>query len=162
MASADRLALCWGANFFGELGLGSVVQNWYTTPTPSVDPSKVWSTVATGSDHTSAVAGGGLYCFGSNLSGELATARGMRQASLFRIPSRPGLGATLTGSTIAADDYATCGIRSAGLLFCWGNGAAGDGIGYWAYTVPTPAQFDRWTSVSMGVLRKIALRYLGP
>jgi cysteine-rich repeat protein len=67
----DDSLWCWGDNSYGQLGTGDT--NSINAPVNIVATSgTTWSTVATGSNHTCAVATDGwLWCWGANTSGQL-------------------------------------------------------------------------------------------
>ena len=66
----DASLRCWGANFTGQLGDGSLSRR--TTPTPVVQLGPVGTSVAAGALHTCALtASGALRCWGSNQYGQL-------------------------------------------------------------------------------------------
>jgi len=74
-----------------------------------------WSAVAVGLGHTCAVrAGGTLWCWGHNDSGQLGDGTTTGSA----LPVRIGSQSSWVG--IAAGDRHTCGIREDASLWCWG------------------------------------------
>lgn len=155
---------CWGSNVGGQIGLGSVQQFAYTAP-QRVDASIPWSSVAAGGSHTCGLAAGSVYCWGFNLSGELGNgSSGPYDPNTFEplpnpVPTKLGTAADWT--VVAAGESATCGIRSGGTLFCWGNTPIGDGTDAASSLVPAQALLDRWSSISLGVLHKVGLRTPG-
>jgi hypothetical protein len=71
---SDRTVRCWGANDAGKLGNGNATDQ--PTPVPVVmspggPPLGAVSRIATGADHTCALAEDGVYCWGANDSGQL-------------------------------------------------------------------------------------------
>jgi alpha-tubulin suppressor-like RCC1 family protein len=99
---------CWGANTFGQLGIGSAIdQN-----TPQSVPLDSVTDVAVGGGHTCASKIGSIYCWGSNSSGQIGNnMEGVDQL----VP---------TGSYVVAGvEHFALGLEhscSAPSLRCWG------------------------------------------
>jgi alpha-tubulin suppressor-like RCC1 family protein len=70
--SAGGAAMCWGANGQGQLGSDPNDPGPHPSPTPLPALAGGVRTLYSGYDHTCAVAKGGLQCWGSNQSGQLA------------------------------------------------------------------------------------------
>ena len=65
----DGTAYCWGENFFGSLGDGSLTQ--HATPTP-VAGGHSFTAISAGAYHSCALdAAGTAYCWGQNWWGQL-------------------------------------------------------------------------------------------
>jgi alpha-tubulin suppressor-like RCC1 family protein len=120
--AADGTLLCWGRNQEGQLGVGD--QSDRLSPT-QVGTDTDWSFVSGGDTHSCAIRGaeGALYCWGTNLNGEVGD------------PMAPAI---TTEPTFVSDGWAavsagsnyTCAIDRAGALFCWGLGSGGQlGLG---------------------------------
>jgi alpha-tubulin suppressor-like RCC1 family protein len=154
---------CWGQNSIGQLGLGSAVQMVYTTP-QLVAPSLAWTQVAAGDFHTCAVGDAKLYCWGSNTSGELG--RGTFDpidpftGDIPPNPTPKQVGTATDWTMAATGEGASCGIRTGGLLYCWGNTPLGDGTTD-IRALPTKVAIEGWVSISMGVLHKTGIRLAG-
>lgn len=123
--------------------------------TPTAPPAS-WAAVSAGSQHTCAVgANGTLWCWGLNRHGQLGTSTGVDTGNAYGTPTRVGSADDWT-SVSAGDDF-TCGLRSAGTLWCWGVNKYGQ-IGSSANAGtqaanPTPTQVgsaSTWTSLSAG------------
>jgi alpha-tubulin suppressor-like RCC1 family protein len=128
---------CWGDNTLGELGIGTLVlpgQGGFNTPVPqksgvgsflALDTSGDTPALAAGAEHACVAAGGTVYCWGSNGSGQV----GMGSKSA----SEPTPRNVTSARTVAAGCMAkhTCTVDSkSGSLSCWGNNADGEiGIG---------------------------------
>jgi alpha-tubulin suppressor-like RCC1 family protein len=127
---SDGTALCWGRDSTGELGIG----NFSNADRPvAVATSLRFTTIVTGGDtvqpppgslerlrvesHTCAIATSGLaYCWGSNRSGQLGTGI-VGDSSASPVAVSGGL----TFSKLSAGSRHTCGITTAGAIYCWGN-----------------------------------------
>ncbi len=153
---ANGALFCWGDNWGGALGDGTI-ENSRNTP-GQVGTATGWTAVGPGDTHTCAIRNGALYCFGENTSGELGNGTSTSPEDPDHGNPNPTQVGTATDWTdIAGGAGASCGIRADNLLFCWGNGASGDGSTT-PYTVPTQAQFDKWWSISVGGFHKLGLR----
>ncbi len=116
---------CWGRNVSSNIGDGSNVTR--VTPT-LIGAGKVWKRVAVGRTHTCGVAseGGGadsLFCWGSDVNGELGNGAGMSQP--MPSPASPTPGNDATWTELAAGFNHTCALRQDGSLWCWGRNAQG-------------------------------------
>ncbi len=116
--------LCWGDNFFGELGIGSTTRTW--TPIPVAGIGEAVTTLATGAQHTCvATVSGAVYCWGYNAYGQLGNGSTTNAFS-------PTLVANLdeSVSALATGGYHTCALTVSGAVRCWGynaNGQLGNG-----------------------------------
>lgn len=114
--------------FGSEIALGATnAQNFvYQGRLLNSDGSATnWTAVAFGSYHACGIAGGALYCWGSNDNGQL----GLGNVTQFTTPQQVGLATNWT--SISAGDDNTCGVAGAS-LYCWGgntNGQLGLGNG---------------------------------
>ncbi len=114
---------CWGANFEGQLGDGT-----FTDRLAPVDVDGLTSGVSaivTGDFHSCALTtGGGVKCWGTNLSGELGN--GANDASNSPVDV---VGLSSGAVAIAAGSGHTCALTASGIK-CWGwngDGQLGDG-----------------------------------
>ncbi|HEY0994973.1 MAG TPA: FG-GAP-like repeat-containing protein [Gemmatimonadaceae bacterium] len=142
--TTDGDLYCWGDNTYGQLGNGSA------GATPTRVPTKVndekWVDVAVGAWHTCGVTDwGGLYCWGSNESGQLGTGDTNPRSTPAYVNSTSaftnvvtqsyygdGLPAGVSAPATTANHGAasTCALAIDGTAYCWGwNGAGqvGDG-----------------------------------
>ncbi|WP_418058370.1 putative Ig domain-containing protein [Pimelobacter simplex] len=147
--NADQTVDCWGYNFAQQLGQQLDLQN-PRNPTPTqVGTSSDWVDVSAGGAaqwaHVCGIrANRSLWCWGSNIDGEL----GQPGAGTEFVPKRVDVGRNWAA---VSSGYAhTCAVTTDGQLWCWGNDTFGQ-LGR-----PGDAAPDRvgtrsdWKSVSAG------------
>ena len=136
--TAVGAVLCWGANWYGQLGNDSTNEAW--TPTPVVGLGSGVTAIASGWDHTCALtAAGALVCWGSNWFGALGDG-----TITDRWTPTPVAGLESGVVSVAAGTYHTCALTTAGGVLCWGAlGYAGFGDMPVPDLTPTPVSgFD--------------------
>jgi alpha-tubulin suppressor-like RCC1 family protein len=119
---------CWGAGIGGGLGQGDDAGRVY--------PSKVTlpaaaTTVGAGSDATCALVGTGVYCWGSNGSGQVGIGTPSQHTDgcinfckLTPAQVVDGTDTPITGVKDLSMDYlAACATMADDSLWCWGSGA---------------------------------------
>ncbi|MFP4624826.1 MAG: Ig-like domain-containing protein, partial [Gemmatimonadota bacterium] len=123
-AIGDGNVYCWGDNSLGQFGTGSASYGGVDSPTPG--PSG-YVQVDGAEEHTCGVTttGDGA-CWGYNSWGQLGVSYDTRWASYSPL--------TITDPsawlTISAAEQHSCGITTAGSLYCWGGNSSGQiGIG---------------------------------
>jgi len=133
LTTTNRL-LCWGENSTGQLGTGDNV--FRTVPWPVSHGSTEFDMVSAGVSHSCAASvDGELYCWGSNIAGQLGL--GDLGEDFVSVPNEVG-GGGRTFSTVAAGGAHSCALTTGRFAFCWGNGSAGQlGTGYLG-NVPRP------------------------
>lgn len=118
----DGDGYCWGDNGTGNLGNGS----FNRTGGPVTTPSKVagnlkWKSIAAAVSVACGVTVDGMgYCWGGNVMGE----RGNGKTSSPDVAAPEPVAGDLKFSAISAD-WHTCGLTTAGDVYCWGPGAYG-------------------------------------
>ncbi|HET9658334.1 MAG TPA: hypothetical protein VFP72_23480 [Kineosporiaceae bacterium] len=122
---------CWGAGTEGQLGVGTTVD----LSTPSQVPG-AWSAVSIGAAHVCAVTTAQtLFCWGRNGAGQVGDGSTTERDSPIAVA--PGV---TTWTTIATGADFSCGTRTGGTAWCWGNNGDGQ-LGLGDLTLRTaPAQ----------------------
>ncbi len=119
----DAQAYCWGANGSGQLGDGTFTDRYAPTP---VAGGLAFVSVSAGQAHTCGMTlAGQVYCWGRNLEGQLGDAT----APADRSAPAPVSG-ELAFASLSAGEAHTCGVTTAGEVYCWGrniHGQLGDG-----------------------------------
>lgn len=119
------LAECWGSNFYGAIGDGTLVHR--DRPTPVIGLPGHATTIATGGYHSCALdSGGNAHCWGSDGSGQLGIG-GIPHPMSTPIAVN-GLGSD--AKSISTGLYSTCAVASDGVAKCWGRNGHGQlGVG---------------------------------
>lgn len=134
--TAEGEAWCWGANDAGQSGLpeamtescGEFIHGWKCVPTPHpVTTSLRFHALVAGAANTCGfTAEGSVYCWGSNVAGQLGTGRfdTCEGVPCSRTPvalgAEPGLRVLALGSAAHL-----CGLTAGGEAYCWGSNTAG-------------------------------------
>ena len=146
----DATLWCWGFNSNGELGVGDTVNHSLPQQVTS-SAATGWASVSAGGIHTCAVGTDAtLWCWGSNLHGQLGTGGASPQALPQQVTSPAQAGWT----SVAAGLNHTCATRTHHLL-CWGENDSGQlGFGF-STDVGQPGQVavpasTGWTLIALG------------
>lgn len=131
---SDGTLWAWGANDYGQLGIGSVISA--ITPT-KIGVSTDWSAVTAGAYHTLARKNNGtLWAWGFNQYGQL----GINNTINMNTPTQ--VLSDINWSVIAAGAYHTITLKTDGRFWAWGGNWVGQlGIGN-IYIPSTPPQYE--------------------
>lgn len=136
---------CWGANWDGQLGDGSVFSR--TTPVGVIGLGEPAVAISAGMGHTCAVIGSGaVKCWGRNDYGQLGDG-----TTTYRTTPGSVVGLGTGGKIVAAGGYHTCAVTDTGSAKCWGRndyGQLGYGPTSHAYT---PVDVYGLASAVMGI-----------
>lgn len=117
-------AYCWGDNQFGQLGDGGAETD--TDVPVAVATDLRFERLSAGGSHTCGrTTAGEVYCWGSNLRGQLGDGRGGTDSPTPRL-----IAGNLELVQVRAGLVHTCGRTSGGAIYCWGSnlfGQLGDG-----------------------------------
>jgi E3 ubiquitin-protein ligase HERC3 len=126
---------CWGANTFGQLGLGDTATRGDNpselgTNLPVVSLGFAPSVVSAGGNHTCALSSAGVAkCWGNNSSGQLGLgdtlARGDAAGEMGGALPALSLGSSVVPVGIHAGASVTCALFDNKQVKCWGSGASG-------------------------------------
>lgn len=125
-ALAGGQVYCWGDNSRGQIGDGSTSTRTSPVLVQGVLAGKTVTAIAAGAAHTCAIAAGAVYCWGSNVSGQLGI-NSSGTGTNSSVPVAVLATGVLSGQTVtavAAGEAHTCVIASA-KVYCWGYNASG-------------------------------------
>lgn len=116
---------CWGANEFGQLGLGTIDGATHPVPIPVPGLGRGVNAISSGVAHGCAgMTTGAMKCWGTGMSGQLGTGEELEFSTPVPVS---GMGSGV--SSISAGSGFTCAVQ-ARVGKCWGrntNGQIGDG-----------------------------------
>ncbi len=150
---------CWGANTYGQLGIGSTTAGYL----PSQVGSATWAAVTVGGSHACGLqTDNTLWCWGANTRGQLGQGNTTQQNSPVQVAVPAGQGGGTTWQRVATGRNHTCAVLSNGTLWCWGaNGSGQLGIGNTTdQTSPTQVSsgITTWSRLSAGAKNTCATR----
>src|SRR6266571_423973 len=115
---------CWGANFVGQLGNGSV-GGQSRTPVLIASQDTLFTTVSAGGWHACAVAATGtVYCWGANSNGQLGDGTTTDSPTPVAVSAPAGV----SFASVSAGGFHTCAIANAptpNTAYCWGANSSG-------------------------------------
>src|SRR6266516_4330097 len=115
---------CWGTNFGGQLGNGSV-GGQSLTPVLIASQDTLFTTVSAGGWHACAVAATGtVYCWGSNSNGQLGDGTTTDSPTPVAVAAPAGV----SFSSVSAGGVHTCAVANAptpNTAYCWGANSSG-------------------------------------
>ncbi|ACO69011.1 regulator of chromosome condensation, RCC1 [Micromonas commoda] len=118
----DGKVMCWGYNFWGQLGDGTTTDS--AIPVEVVGVRNATS-IAGGNDHTCALlVAGAVACWGSNGSGQIGDGTTTQRLSPVQVSG------IWSATSISLGDYHSCALLLSGKVMCWGlngGGQLGDG-----------------------------------
>jgi alpha-tubulin suppressor-like RCC1 family protein len=133
-ALSNGSALCWGTNSYGQVGNGT--SNAALSPLFGLNGGANYAVVtslAAGGNHTCAVQGGNVYCWGSNALAQVGV--GNTSTLYYYSPTLAGpLGISppptppvplIEQVQVVAGYEHTCSLRADGAVFCWGLNGSG-------------------------------------
>jgi alpha-tubulin suppressor-like RCC1 family protein len=143
-ARVGTTAWCWGANSLGQLGDGTGIASFTPVAVALPPTAGAVTDVVSGPDQSCAiVAGGGLWCWGSNASGQLLLEPDKMGNDMYTLaPQEIEVGATVL--QVATGGTQTCALTDEGTVLCWGIndfGQNGNGTTNYGFS-PTPVELE--------------------
>lgn len=146
--TAANAAYCWGNNWYGQLGDGTMTDRYTPTPVAVTTGGPTFVTVTAGLNHTCGLTADGIaYCWGRNTFGQLGVGLGDTTRRLTPVAVAGGF----QFASLRAMSQHTCGVTSVGAAYCWGlndAGQLGDGTQTYRYT-PVAVKGGGLTFVSL-------------
>lgn len=146
---------CWGSGYYGQLGDNTYSDHYMPAPIVATAGLET-GTASTGLNFTCAINGTSLWCWGTNVSGELGGAPSVNgyQPAPSQVPG--------TWRAVTAGVQHACAIATDGTLWCWGSnqrGQLGNGDIMPATAPRTQVGTETtWTAVAAADYHTCALR----
>jgi len=113
---------CWGENTRGQLGMGSTGFDRFV-PTLVAGGGMPWVSVSAGDAHTCGIRlDSTLWCWGEGSDGALGLGV---SSSDFYVPTPRQVGTGTDWTEVSAGSSHTCGRKTDGTMFCWGDDTFG-------------------------------------
>ncbi|MBI3178629.1 MAG: hypothetical protein HYZ27_03150, partial [Deltaproteobacteria bacterium] len=126
--TANRVAYCWGADLYGQLGNGVATAE---TQSPSaVDTSlmavKTFVQLTAGTDHTCGLTTDGVaHCWGDDASGQLGNGGAAQQRQSPSVVTTSPITDNKAIVQLTAGYWHTCCVTADGVAYCWGSDGTG-------------------------------------
>jgi alpha-tubulin suppressor-like RCC1 family protein len=115
-SGSTGVALCWGWNRFGQLGVGSTVN----LGLPERHQGARFAALAAGREHTCGLdADGRAFCWGRGVFGQLGDGGDSMRTRATAVSTN------LTFRSITAGSEHTCALTNDGVAYCWGEASRG-------------------------------------
>ncbi|MFC7529110.1 RCC1 domain-containing protein [Actinoplanes sp. GCM10030250] len=108
--------LCWGDNYFGQLGADGPRRS--SVPVPIALPGPATS-IAGGAYHTCVIVAADVLCWGDNYDRQLGTANVPTDGAVVKVEGLEGQ----TPKTVSAGVNSSCVVTESSELYCWGETA---------------------------------------
>lgn len=154
---SDSTAFCWGRNFEGELGTGSIATTIHNTP-QTVTGGHKFIAITAGFLHTCAIraADSLAFCWGEQSVGRL----GNNQTGAAQISTPTQVNSVDRFRSISAGFEHSCAVRADGVGHCWGqqfNGRLGNDQVIAAQIGNPTAINGTWLEISAGHLHSCGI-----
>jgi alpha-tubulin suppressor-like RCC1 family protein len=135
---SDGTIACWGANGYGQLGLGDFDDRYVPTRVPGLTGVVEIAASSTGYHTCARTADGGLWCWGANFSGQVGIGS---TENYITTPQKVSSLGTVTEVVLGAVHSCAIVRGSNSRAWCWGDntyGQLGDGTSGNERNVPVP------------------------
>lgn len=138
-SATGTVTYCWGANEYGQLGIGTQGTNSFSIYRMPVLAIPSAGAMGLGEEHTCASGSGALWCWGNNAYGQLGDGTINLSPAPISVSPMTGFSA---GSSVAVGSEHTCAVSRFGVTWCWGrdNGLLGAGTGRGQSNLPVQVQ----------------------
>lgn len=150
----DDSLWCWGRNVFGAVGDNTQVDKWVPT---AVNGGGTWKRVSIGYEHACGIKSDDTgWCWGYRANGEIGD--GTYGARVL-VPTAVSGG--YKWKEISVGTWSSCGIRTDGVLMCWGDNSRGQLGNNTTNTSNVPVAVsggDTWRTISLGWLTACGIK----
>jgi alpha-tubulin suppressor-like RCC1 family protein len=127
--TSDGTGYCWGGGANGQRGDGSLALTYSPVPLSltGLPAGTKWSSLSAGTTHACGITTDGVaYCWGSDSAGQLGNGAATGDQSRPRPVNLVGLPADIRWASLGGGGTHTCGLTTAGKLYCWGSDTRGE------------------------------------